>query len=372
MVAPVIGKLDRGSLMPLAEVSDIVPGLSTRLLYVGTFPSLRTTSHSRAYCEDLSDRLQATFPIIRTSPHLRRVLRLADVIYTTYARRDDYDIAIVDVFSGLAFSLTEAVCFALDRLGKPYVLTLHGGALPEFSARWPRRVRRVLAAARLVTAPSRYLAERMRSLRDDILVIPNASEVESTPFRIRTTIRPHLVWVRAFHEIYNPMLAIDTIAALTREFPSATLTMVGPDKDGSLATVRRHATEVGVADRVRFVGAVAHEKVAAFLAEADVFINTTNIDNTPLSVIEAAANGLCIVSTRVGGVPYLVEDGRDALLVPPADPKAMTSAVSRLLADPGLCERLSRGARELAVRHDWSNVLAQWSDRLTRLVPVAR
>src|SRR5690242_12077554 len=126
-----------------------------RVLYVGTFPSLRGGTQNRAYCEDLADRLEeAGHEVIRTSPHLRRLPRLADVLYTAYVSRAAYDVAIVDVFSGLAFSLMEAACFELRRLGKPYVLTLHGGALPEFAERWPRRVRALLGSAALVTAPS--------------------------------------------------------------------------------------------------------------------------------------------------------------------------------------------------------------------------
>ncbi|HMV50604.1 MAG TPA: glycosyltransferase family 4 protein, partial [Blastocatellia bacterium] len=84
-------------------------------------------------------------------------------------------------------------------------------------------------------------------------------------------------------------------------------------------------------------------------------------------VIEAMAGGLCIVSTNAGGLPYLLEDGEDALLVPPNDPGAMAAAVRRLLTEAGLAERLSRNARRKAESFDWSAVLPQWRTLLRRV-----
>jgi glycosyltransferase involved in cell wall biosynthesis len=89
-------------------------------------------------------------------------------------------------------------------------------------------------------------------------------------------------------------------------------------------------------------------------------LNTTNVDNTPISILEAMACGLCVVSTSVGGIPYLLEHEHDALLVPPNDPEAMAIAVRRLLTEPGLAERLSRNGRQKAEQFDWSIILPQW------------
>ena len=82
------------------------------------------------------------------------VVSLPDMLATVWTRRCDYDIAQIDVYSGAAFFWAEAVAFALRRLGKPYVLTLHGGALPDFAREWPRRTRRLLESAAAVTAPA--------------------------------------------------------------------------------------------------------------------------------------------------------------------------------------------------------------------------
>src|SRR6185436_16069131 len=98
------------------------------------------------------------------------------------------------------------------------------------------------------------------------------------------------------------------------------LTMIGPDKgDGSLQQTQRVAGERGVVNHISFVGGVPKREVPERLSHADIFLNTTNVDNTPVSVLEAMACGLCVVNTNVGGLPYLLEHEEDALLVPPAD-----------------------------------------------------
>ena len=97
-----------------------------------------------------------------------------------------------------------------------------------------------------------------------------------------------------------------------------------------------------------------------WLNKADIFLNTTNVDNTPVSVIEAMACGLCIVSTNVGGIPYLLEDGVDALLVPPEDTQAMANAVKRILSDRQLAAALSANARKKAGAFSWEKVLPMW------------
>ena len=340
----------------------IAPALG--LLYVSNF---LPAGHNRSYSEDLAGRLEHRgWRVTRTSSVVARGARLLDMLRTVWTRRQDYDVGVIDVFSGAAFVWAEAVCTALRLIGKPYVLALHGGSLPEFGARWPRRVRRLLGSARAVTAPSDFMRVRMRAYRGDITLVRNAVDAGAFAFVARTAARPRLIWIRAFHAIYNPGLAVDVLAQVSRRFPEARLTMIGPDKrDGSLAAALARARALGIASRVAVIGHVPHAAIAGHLAEADVFVNTTDVDNTPLSVLEAMATGLCVISTSVGGLPYLLEHERSALLVPPRDPVAMARAVERVLVDPELAERISRGARARADQHDWGEVLDQWTATLT-------
>ncbi|HWZ85062.1 MAG TPA: glycosyltransferase family 4 protein [Thermoanaerobaculia bacterium] len=303
----------------------------------------------------------AGWTVQATSASRGRLRRLADMLLTAWTRRHEYAISQVDVYSGPAFLWALAVTSLLRVIGKPYVLTLHGGRLPRFSRRWPRSVRRVLKSARAVTVPSGYLLREMKPYRADMVLLPNPLDVAAYPFSVRSQPRPRLVWLRAFHETYNPSLAPAVLAVLVARIPEVSLTMIGPDRgDGSLEATLAAAARLGVADRLRVVPGVPKEDVGRALSEADVFLNTTNVDNTPVSVLEAMACGLCVVSTNVGGIADLVDDGRDGILVRPADAAAMADAILRVLGDPSLAARLSGNARRKAELFDWSIVLPKW------------
>ena len=106
------------------------------ILLVGNF--LSGSGFNRGVCEDLAERLaQVGWPVITTSKKPVRPARLLDMVWTAWRRRNEYRLAQVDVYSGPSFLWAEAVCAVLRRAGKPYVLTLHGGALPDFARRWP-------------------------------------------------------------------------------------------------------------------------------------------------------------------------------------------------------------------------------------------
>src|SRR5262249_268092 len=130
--------------------------------------------------------------------------------------------------------------------------------------------------------------------------------------------------------------------------------------DGSAKEVREVISELEMSRRISQTGVVAKTQVSHYLNNGDVFLNTANVDNTPVSVLEAMACGLCVGSTNVGGIPYLLERERDALLVPPDDSQAMAAAVRRILNSPQFAETLSMNARKKAEQHDWLVILPQW------------
>lgn len=341
--------------------------MEPRILIVSTFLSDAGLVPSACYV--LASRLtQAGLEVIKTSHKYNRVSRLADMVSTTWRARKRYDVAQVDLFSGPAFMWAEAVCWTLRKARKPYVLMLRGGELPVFASSRAARVRRLLRSADMVVAPSAYLREQMRSYRDDIRVVPNGIHLSAYRPRLRSSPRPRLVWLRSFAGIYNPAMAVRVVAELCAEWPDIELVMAGPDKgDGTMQQVRRVAAELGVEHTLKLPGLVAKEKIPELLDAADVFLNTTNVDNTPVSVLEAMACGLCVVSTDVGGMPYLVQNGHDALLVSANDVPAMAGDVRRLLREPGSAEALSRNARQAAEQYDWCKIVPQWQSIFAEL-----
>jgi glycosyltransferase involved in cell wall biosynthesis len=222
-----------------------------------------------------------------------------------------------------------------------------------------------------VVAPSKYLGEKMERYRPDLRLMPNAIELSAYPFRLRHSPYPHLVWLRSFHKLYNPFLAIRAIKYLRRDFADVQLTMVGNDKgDGSLEEGRKLAYDLGIADHIKFPGRAEKSQVPRWLSRGDIFLNTSDVDNTPVSVIEAMACGLCIVSTRVGGVPYLLDHGTNALLIEPGDAEGLAAAVRRIICEPGLASQLSNGARRKAENFDWRVILPKWEGLFSSLNPL--
>lgn len=345
------------------------------ILIVGTF--LSQSNGNRSVCEDLAQRLPSYgWPVHTTSAKPGRVSRMIDMLTTVWSERRNYTLAQVDVYSGPAFYWAASVCGLLSLLRKPYILTLHGGNLPEFSRKRVWLVHKVLQSAAVVTAPSRYLSEQMNRFRHDIQVLPNAISLSRYPFEERKASRQRLVWLRAFHQIYEPQLAVRVLAELKTSFPQLTLIMVGPDKgDGSLQQTQALAQELGVADRVRFEGRVPKDEIALWINSGDLFLNTSTIDNTPVTVLEAMACGACVVTTEVGGIPYLCDHRADAMLSPVGDVKAMAANVAQLLGQPKLASTISRNARSRVELLDWAAILPRWtslfrfvSNRRTRAV----
>src|ERR1044072_49137 len=174
-------------------------GEKVSILLVGNF--LSSTLGTRGVCEDLAAELtRLGWPVLTTSDKLNRLSRLADMLNTVWRKRNNYSIAHVDVYSGLAFNWAEWVCRTLNLLNKPYMLTLHGGNLPTFAKRQPDRVRRLLKGAVLVTTPSRYLYEQMADYRADLFVQPNPLDLSAYRFRLRKSVQPRMLWLSASHK----------------------------------------------------------------------------------------------------------------------------------------------------------------------------
>ena len=331
---------------------------------------LASPKHNRNIWHALSEHLEDVgWNIITTSTKERQLTRLLDMLFTIIKERNKYVLAQIDVFSGRAFTFAEICTWLLCQLKKPVILTLHGGNLPAFAKQFPKKVQRLLLSADEVVAPSDYLVRQLQEYRDDIRLIPNGIDSSRYPYRHRVHLKPKLVWLRAFHRIYNPELAIQALAVLKDEFPEIHLWMIGPDKgDGSLQNTILLAKTLQVAERVEFIPGVAKSDVPLWLNKGDIFLNTSNYDNTPVSVMEAMACGLCLVSTNVGGIQYLLKENVDALLVPPDSPEDMADAIRRILTEADLAAGLSGGARHRAEGLDWPEILPKWENLFTGVI----
>ncbi len=192
--------------------------------------------------------------------------------------------------------------------------------------------------------------------------IPNTIELQLYTDYKKNFKTPKLLWVRSFARIYNPLMAVKVFIKIRKEFPDAEICMVGPKKDDSYLKTVKFAKSEKV--DIVLTGKLSKEEWIALSKDYNIFINTTHFDNTPISVIEAMALGLPVVSTNVGGIPYLLKHNTNALLVADDDVDDMAEQIKRLIVEPGLAQRLSQNGKELVKDFDWDVVKKQWSDLL--------
>lgn len=287
----------------------------------------------------------------------RAVFRLLPYVARLWSGLRDADLVHLMANSGWSWFLFALPAVAVARLrGVALIVNYRGGEAESFLARSAWAVRPAARWAAALVVPSHFLSEVFGRFGMPATIVPNIIDLARfRPAPAATERQPHLLVARNLEPIYDNATAIRAFAIVRGEVPAARLTIAG---EGPLrASLEGLAAELGVADAVRFCGRVPNADMPALYASAQVSVNPSLADNMPISVLESLASGVPVVSTRVGGVPYLVEHERTALLVEPGDAAALARAVLRLLREPELAERLRAAGLESVRRYDWASVM---------------
>jgi len=325
------------------------------ILYLGNKKSITPST-----VDTLGEQLKESHDIVTCSQVQNKTLRFLDMMRHIIKYRSKCELLIVDTYSSWNFYYAFMTAFFGRLFNIPYLPILHGGDLPKKLAKFPKMSRYIFAGSAVNVTPSIYLKEAFDAEGYETLYIPNNIALESYIFKERENIEPKILYVRSFAKIYNTKMAIRALKTISEQYSNATLCMVGPDRDGSLEETKAYAKELGLEDKVTFTGGLPKEEWIALASEYDIFINPTNFDNLPVSIVEAMALGFPIVSTNVGGLPYLIEDGVDGLLVDKNDDTMMSEKIEILLTNPALCKTLSNNGRKKADTYDWKVIKGQW------------
>lgn len=337
--------------------------MAKTLLYIGNkLSSSKTNPTTHSLLE--SGLKNEGYEVISASPYKNKFLRLSHMKLAFFLNYRRADHILIDVYSTQNFWYAVLIVRLARFFSKKYIPILHGGDLKKRFQNSPKATRRLLEHAHYIISPSLYLKTEVENLGfTRVKYIPNPLILDKYRFKVRENFRPKLLWVRAFDEIYNPMLAMKTLQLLLKKYPSAELCMVGPDKDDSLSAAKKYTRKHSLP--VTFTGKLKKKEWLKLSTDYDIFINSSDIDNTPVSVIEAMALGLPVVSTNVGGIPYLIEEGSTGLLVNPNDPEAMAEKIISLLEDPANAKRLAENGREKIKEFDWELIKEEWNKVLT-------
>ena len=277
-------------------------------------------------------------------PTLVRELRRADVVH---------------VFSASHFSFLLATLPAVivaRMLGKPVVMNYRSGQAPDHLKR-SRVARWTLRTVEANAVPSRFLRDVFARYGIHSNVIPNIVDLDRFEFRHREPLKPNVLSTRNFEALYNVACTLRAFRRVQDRYPAATLTLVGSGSQE--AALRRLAADLHL-EHLTFAGRVPPEEVWRYYAEADIYLQTPDIDNMPSSVLEAFASGCPVVSTDAGGVPAILTHEVQGLLASCGDDGAIAGQVLRLLEDGALARRLASAARESCQRYRWSVVREPW------------
>ncbi|CAN5282310.1 hypothetical protein BH23BAC1_BH23BAC1_09910 [soil metagenome] len=334
------------------------------ILYIGN--KLSRHGITPTSVDTLGEKLKESFQIKTISDKKNKIIRFLDIIWEITKHRKDTQLILIDTYSTWNFYYAVISAFLAIKFSINYIPILHGGTLPEKLINSPKLSRFLFGNSLTNISPSTYLYEAFVKHGYKVEHIPNSIDINQYPFKLREIYRPRLLFVRSFHKIYNPEMAVKVLYELQKKYEDALLCMVGPDKDGSLERVKKLVEKFKLSDKVNFTGKLQKKEWIALSSEYDIFINTTNFDNHPVSVIEGMALGLPVVSTKVGGIPYLINHEEDGLLVPAEDVNKFVKAIDQLIKGPDVSKKIAINARKKAESFSWDEVEQKWKELINR------
>ncbi len=341
--------------------------MKIKLLYIGNKLSKHGVSPTSV--ETLGPLLQQDFDVHLVSNKKSKIIRLFDMLFSIVKYRKTVDYILIDTYSSSAYYFSLSCGLLANFLGLKYIPILRGGNLETRIHKSSKLTNAFFNNAFKLVSPSGFLKQIFENCGySNIVVIPNNIQIENYNFRQRSALTPKLLWVRSFADYYNPELAIYILKNLLSHYPQAELCFVGPDKDGTQKKCMALTEELELQKYIKFTGKLSKKDWSKLAQDYDIFISTTNIDNTPVSVIEAMALGLIVVSTNVGGVPHVIASESNGHLFEANNIEDGTNQILKILQNSSTQieqnKNMSENARKTAETWDWKAVRLKWLDIL--------
>jgi glycosyltransferase involved in cell wall biosynthesis len=262
------------------------------------------------------------------------------------------DIVHIQACSWWGF-LPVLACAPLNKwlVKKRLVISFHGGRGHLWIRRFARVVVPLLRMADSVAVVSVPLKKAFSKFGVNSEILPNIVNLDRFHYRQREHIEPNIVWIRQLSNAYDPLTAIQAFAEIQNEIPDATITFIG---DGELKPQIEEFIAQNKLKGVHFTGRLANEEVPSEFDKASMFLNSSSDDGFPTCLLEASASGLPIVTTNPGGIPDMIENGVNGIIVPVRDSQALAKEVISLLRDPERASKMGKSARENAEKYSWS------------------
>ena len=220
--------------------------------------------------------------------------------------------------------------------------------------------------ADVLFAPSAYFGAFFKQKGFDVFIIENPVDLSEYKFCVKKKIRPRIVWMRAFTDIYNPLMAVQVAKKLADHYEDFEMIMAG--KDGPLfSSVKDLTKKYGLENKIIFPGYISTKQKQQYAQDYDIYICTNKIDNTPVSLTEFMQLGLPIVAVNTGGIPYMIENGINGLLINSDDAEDMFSKIKLLIDNQELSQSIISNAYNYVQQYDEKNVIDKWKELLSRV-----
>lgn len=281
--------------------------------------------------------------------------------------RTVYKADVVQVFSSATTGYIIATLPPLvvaKLYGKKIVLNYHSGELENHIESWKKTALPTMRKFDEIVVPSQFLVDVYAKYGLHAGAIFNFVDASSFKFTARERFRPVFLSNRNFEAHYNVSDILRAFQIIQKRFPEAALFIAG---FGTEEARLRHLAEELKLENTEFVGKISNAEMARLYEKTDVYLNSSIVDNMPLSIIEAFSSGLPVVSYATGGIPYLVENEQTGLLVAPHDFEALARRAIFLLENQEFTKKIVAKARAEVVKYSWENVRDGWLELYSKL-----
>lgn len=319
---------------------------------------LRKEPDFRVGFASISPRALGLAARVQRIKYARPLVRMPLYLANLLLKIPRHDVIHVSSAALSSFLLTTTPAILLAKLfRRRVVLNYHAGQAVEHLRDWARTAIPVIRMCDATVVPSLWLVDVFAGHGLKARAIFNHVELEAFRFRERKPLRPVFLSNRNFDPIYNVPCVLRAFSIIQRRFREASLVVAGDGPQRS--EIEALARELNLKN-VEFKGLLAPEAMPRLCDEADIYLNASNVDNMPLSILEAFSSGLPVVTTNAGGIPYMVEHEHTGLVVRMNDHEALAASALRLLGDEDLAARLALAARADCDKYRWDVVRPQW------------
>ncbi|WP_313420139.1 glycosyltransferase family 4 protein [Sphingobacterium multivorum] len=305
------------------------------------------------------------FSQIYTSSSAKNMLvRLMEMIFIFFTRGLKSEWILIDVYSTKAYLYAEVIAKLSVIFHKKYIIILHGGNLPERHRINPNSIYRVFDRADLIVAPSPYLKNYFEKCGYLVTLIPNPIELENYPFFQRTNLRPKVLGIRGFKSPYNAIMTLDAIRICRDRGKEIDLLLLGNKEEDDYCKIEYFINKNKLEDLVTISKKIPKKEWIELSRDYDIMVSNPFIDNSPVSIIEGLALGMCVITTNVGGIPDFVSNNEEVLYVKSDDSEDLANKILDLIGNPSVASKLSSGGRRRAEEFDWGKLKLLWKSVL--------